>query len=116
MSWRRESWTLGWNAQFYDSYRARTVSDDPARIAGKALQLGSDRIPSQIYHDVFAAFSLDAASGFLPRLLDRTEIRLGIRNVFNKGPVILPQIFGGSYSTYADPRMRVYSISLTKGF
>ena len=53
------------------------------------------------------------------RFLKRSQITLGVQNVFDTSPPILANLtpFGASaYSNVGDPRLRRYTISLRKQF
>ena len=62
-------------------------------------------MPSQIYFDLFGSYSV----------LKNTELKFGIKNIFNKAP---PIDIGNSlyYSVLGDPRMANYYVSLSQKF
>ena len=46
-----------------------------------------------------------------------TQVSVGVRNVFNQTPpVIATGALVGGYSTFADPRLRTYSVSIRRSF
>lgn len=114
VSWDRGPLTVGWSTQYFDSYRAYAAGSASSVIASTTLAQGSASIPRQIYHDLFMRYAFTGAS---PALLEGTEIALGIQNVFDKDPpIVATTATVGGYSTFADPRLRRYSINLRKRF
>lgn len=72
---------------------------------------------AQTYHDVFASHRWPASPGEgWRRHLANSELRVGVRNVFNKEPPFDAGITTDYYSRYGDPRMASYEISLKKAF
>ena len=119
LTWDRDAWSAGWNMQHYGSYLI--FSPDPAlrQSAEPFIRAqGSEAIESQTYHDVFVRYQFDEETGF-SRVLQNTEIFFGIQNVLNDEPPILArrstEVTGG-YQTLGDPRLRRYSIRITKAF
>lgn len=107
--------SLGWNAQYYDSYLVYGVNDTQRDIDQEILQHGRTTIPSQVFHDVTLTYRPDIER--FSRILDGTEVRLGIQNLFDEEPFIRPdERSRGRYSSYGDARMRRYSISVRKSF
>ena len=111
------NWSAGWNAQVFDSYFRYTnefpgatefFRDEAIRIAG------SETVGSQIYHDVLIQYRVPQIAN--QRMMRGAKITLGVQNIFNRKPPLLPSNFqaGGStaYSQYGDPRLRRYSVSL----
>jgi outer membrane receptor protein involved in Fe transport len=104
-------WTFGWSARFVES--------SLQRLASVAAQ-GSDRIPSQHYHDVFVARRFpQAAAGdasWVRRALSRTELQIGVQNVLNKTPPF--DAFRTPYyiSSYGDARLATYTLTVRKNF
>lgn len=118
LTWSRNGLTLGWAAQFYDSYLAAFPGD-----ASRAWQIRSQgnggRVPSQVFHDVSASYSFDSAgwSGFAGNVAEGLEILGGVKNVFNTKPAFYVDYNQGLiYSPYGDPRLAVYYLSLRKAF
>ena len=106
---------LGWNAQYYDDYLVYGANDHERKIEEEIRQHGRTTIPSQIFHDVTLTYRPDTER--FSRLLNGTEIRLGIQNLFDEEPFIRPDARSrGRYSSYGDARMRRYSISVRKSF
>jgi outer membrane receptor protein involved in Fe transport len=108
LAWDRAEWSVQWSARYFDSYCLLTsCAEGPV-----TLSQASTSVPSQLYHDLSVRYRFAAADN---TLLDNTEIRVGATNVFNKKPPIdLGSL--AFYSTYGDPRLASYSISLRKAF
>jgi hypothetical protein len=104
-------WTFGWSARFVDSSLQRLASVAPQ---------GSDRIPSQHYHDVFVARRFPQATAgdasWFRRALSRTELQIGVQNVLNKTPPF--DAFRTPYyiSSYGDARLATYTLTVRKNF
>ena len=117
--WEQGPWSLGWSAQYYDSYKIYRADDTVEEIEMAVLDQGSSKIPSQIYHDLFANIRLDELKLFRGTAFQGLEAHIGIQNVLNEEPPIIATTAftgGGGYSTYGDPRLRRYSIQLRKSF
>ena len=119
LNWTRGSWTLGWNTQYTGSYYVYMESTAPAARATAALNQGSATIKSRIYHDLSMTYRWGSQADGWQRFLKRSQITLGVQNVFDTSPPILANLtpFGASaYSNVGDPRLRRYTISLRKQF
>ncbi len=124
LNWVRGPLALNWNAQYYDSYRIYTAlalplaPDQIAARANSVLNQGSAMISQQVYHDLIATYRFDTATSFAGGLLANSEISFGIQNLFDKSPPILASTdpTSAGYSTYGDPRLRRYSLSIRKSF
>jgi iron complex outermembrane receptor protein len=117
LTWQRDHWTLGWSVRYFDSY----LVADPTATGSATLILnqGSPRVPSQVYHDFFATykFSPHAENKGRLKMLDRLELQVGVKNVFNaKPPLDAAAQFPLGYSTYGDPRLAEYYFSAKKSF
>jgi iron complex outermembrane receptor protein len=117
INWNRGAWSAGWVGRFFDSYLvlnpAVASTANPAIIA---RQGNGGRVPSQNYHDIFAAYRLnEGGSALTSGILANAEIRVGIQNVFDTKPPIdtRSSLF---YSTYGDPRLASYYITLKTAF
>jgi outer membrane receptor protein involved in Fe transport len=112
--WNSGGWALGWNAQYYDSYRLCPIAfaANCSLWSDGILAQGTEKIRSQIYHDLYLKYKFGKDRGFLP--LANTEIAIGIQNVFDKRPPILTQ--EPYYSPYGDPRLRRFTLTLRKSF
>jgi len=98
IAWTGDVWSVGLNTRFVNDYylrQDRTV---------QPLQ-GSARIPSQIYHDLFATWEV------YPDL----DLRVGVSNIFNAEPPVDVST-STLYSRFGDPRMRHFRLTLTKQF
>ncbi len=111
LDWQRGPWTVAINTQYYDEYKVfGSTADTAAQTLAPQIQ-GSSTIPSQTYTDISGRY--DFESGWLAG----TQISVGVRNVFNQDPpVIATGGISGGYSTFADPRLRTYAISIRRSF
>ncbi len=111
INWQYRSWTLGWNSRYLASYWA-----NPAHTVNAAQ--GASQVSSQSYHDVFVSWAAPASAS--ETLWGKTEIQIGVKNLFDKQPPFDATSFvsvgGNLYSPLGDPRLRSYLISLKKQF
>ena len=116
LDWNKGSLWLGWNMQYYDSYLVYGRDDGQSSIDYNIRVQGSDRIPKQYYHDL--SFKYDAGASWSSRIpfLKGVMITGGIQNVFDKSPPIDALSSDAGYSTYGDPRLRRYTLQITKSF
>lgn len=112
-TWQYRNWTLGWVARYFDAYRPypSVFQQFPELIPDLLITQGSDRVEHQIYHDLTAQYQFDGR-GWLGAWGEGLSLQLGIRNVFDKAP---PRELE-TYSTYGDPRMASYWLTLRKSF
>ncbi|MDY6922502.1 MAG: TonB-dependent receptor [Pseudomonadota bacterium] len=98
VAWTNDTWSLGWRTRFFNDYylrQDRTVHP---------LQ-GDDRVPSQIYHDLFATWELTAD----------VDLRVGVNNVLDAAPPVDVST-GTFYSRFGDPRLRNFYLAVTRRF
>lgn len=126
LMWDKGPLTVGWNTQFYDSYYvypAQPLPLSPALQTSRENQIlnnGTERFPTQTYHDLIAVYRFNEGP-FASGLFANTEVSFGIQNVLDKSPPIIARtsafsIGGASFSSYGDPRLRRYSLTLRKSF
>jgi hypothetical protein len=114
VTWQRGELSLGWNAQYYAS--PYVYSPDALFFKDFYItQQGADRLPSQLYHDLFARYRFEGGRSGWSNALANSELTFGIQNVFDRAPPVLATSFFG-YSAYGDPRMRRYALSLALRF
>jgi outer membrane receptor protein involved in Fe transport len=115
-SWDRGPLTVAWNTQFYDSYLVFSTAGGSFEEDLLTRIQGSRRIETQVYHDILLTYRL--GSRFDGMMLSNSEISVGIQNLFDQDPPIVaaqaPSEPG--YSTYGDPRLRRFTVSLRKSF
>ena len=111
VDWQRGPWTVALNTQFYDEYRVFRSFDSASGQEVLSQMQGSSTVPSQTYTDLSGRYVFE--NGWLAG----TQISVGVRNVFNQEPPLVATVgsFGG-YSTFGDPRLRTYSVSIRKSF
>lgn len=122
-TWRFQNWQVGWDTDYYHSYLAYAATADTASIAHAIRIQGAERIPRQIYHNLYAGISFgELGSGSVfDRVLGNTGIAIGVKNVFNKAPPFDAFSFGfpnsnGYYSAFGDPRLASYYVTLKHAF
>ena len=117
INWTNGPWVLGWNTQYFDSYLVYTSTASESSIESRVRNQGSARIASQTYHDAFLRYDFAASAWSDNSVLENAEVFVSIRNVFDKSPPILASAFPfGGYSTYGDPYLRSFLVTLRKAF
>ncbi|MBX3563541.1 MAG: TonB-dependent receptor [Sphingomonas sp.] len=117
-------WTIGklavrWNTQFYNSYNIYSTQDTSV-VAGQnsvnsaIANQGARRVPSQSYSDLFLSYDFKDAGG----VLGGVRVSGGVQNIFNsRPPIIAISSYNlAGYSTYGDPRLRRFTLSVRKSF
>ena len=112
IDWSKNDWSAGWNAQYYNSYRACQSTQSPFSCNQWETWQGASKVPSQMYHDVYVSYSFATESG----VLRGTDISFGVNNVFNNhGPTISSGLaYAVGATSYVDPRLRRFTLSLRK--
>lgn len=109
--WQRGPWTLSLNTQYYDEYKVFSSFTSASSAALASQVQGSSTIPSQTYTDLSGRY--DFQNGWLAG----TRISVGIRNVFDQEPpLVATRNLTGGYSTFGDPRLRTYTLSVRRSF
>jgi iron complex outermembrane recepter protein len=109
LGWDRGPWSAQWVSRYFDSYCLLSgCTEGPA-----TLSQGSTTVPSQLYHDVSVRYRF--AQGMLGSLLDDTDVSLGATNIFDRKPPV-DLSTGVPYSTYGDPRLASYYLTVRKSF
>jgi len=98
---------LGWSTQYYGAYDL-----DPASVAA-VLNQGSDRISSQIYHDIYVRTAL-FPSVVKSAINGDAELTVGVKNIFDKKSIDMTQTY--YYSRFNDPRLRQFYVNLKVSF
>ncbi len=99
LQWTGDKLSLMWQTRFFDSY---FVSLDRQVSVG----LGAAEVPSQMYHDISGSYAF--ANGF--------KLRATVNNVFNKRPPLDTTNASFLYSTFGDPRLANFQLTLSKSF
>ncbi len=113
VNWELGSWSAAWDAQYYDGSKICGVNDTTTTCNAKIQRQGSSDIPSQLYHDIQVRYAFDDTWG---PALDGAEIRFGVQNVFNRGPLIRATTAAVGYDLYGDPRMRRFMLTVSRHF
>lgn len=98
VAWTNDAWTLGWRTRFFNDYYLRQDRSI------QPLQ-GDNRVPSQIYHDLFATWEINKD----------VDLRVGVNNVLDAKPPV-DVTTGTFYSRFGDPKLRNFYMALTKRF
>lgn len=111
VDWQRGPWALSLNTRYFDDYKVFSSTDVALGQQRTSRIQGASSIPSQTYTDISGRYVFDSG------LMAGGEISVGIRNVFNQSPPLVATADPmGGYSTFGDPRLRTYSISIRKAF
>jgi outer membrane receptor protein involved in Fe transport len=104
--------------QYYDHYLVYGATASTSLRNTSIANQGSDTIPSQLYHDLFVRYRFAPNPGFARGLLANAELMVGIGNVFDTEPPLIATTSATSrgYSAFGNPRLRRYTISLTRSF
>jgi outer membrane receptor protein involved in Fe transport len=107
-----------WNMQYYSGYSVRFGSLIGNDLFGsndlEVKRQGSSAIPSQMYHDIGVRYVFPST---LASALRGVSVSASILNIFDKKPPVIATLdVLGTYSPYGDPRLRRFSLALTKHF
>ncbi|MBL8266726.1 TonB-dependent receptor [Steroidobacter sp.] len=113
LSWARGAWKLDWLMTYFGSYD----QFDNGGLTAYVVAQGSEKIPSQTYHDAVMEYRWDERGGALGALQSGLTVQFGINNVFDKTPPIdVYQSVNGYGSPFGDWRLREYWVALSKRF
>ncbi len=128
LTWEYRDLTLGWNTTFVDGYKQFGSPGDPYYNGSTTATpytfytaaQGSNTIPSQTYHTVFATYAFSHGLAHWPRplaeALSGVEVTLGIKDVFNTVPPVDVYYTPYFYSPYGNPELREFWLSVKKKF
>lgn len=107
-----DTWSAGWNAQYYDSYRVCQSTLSEFSCKQWETWQGASKAPSQIFHDAYVRYTFNATSG----LLADTDLSFGLQNVFNnQGATIASGLaYTVGATSHLDPRGRRFTLTLRK--
>lgn len=105
LSWDYRQLSAAWTARYLDSY---WLLSSHQVVANQ----GSATVRNQIYHDLFASYKIASPGG----IFAKTEIQLGVNNIFNTRPPVDVNSTSTLYSVWGDPRLANYYISIRKAF
>ena len=98
-TWTRDRLSVSWQSRYFDSYYL-------SREARDKNATGLDLVSSQMYHDLNIAY----------RFPFKARVSLNILNIFNTLPPLDRSNAPLYYSSYADPRLRNFNLTVTKSF
>jgi iron complex outermembrane recepter protein len=117
ITWQGGPWSIAWSTQYYDSYIPYAPTANATTIATTILNQGAGRIASQTYHDLFVRYRLGEARAARQAPFRETEISFGMQNLFDtRPPVLATTAPTGGYSLYADPRLRLLTLTVRTRF
>jgi hypothetical protein len=90
------------------------VTDSTSTCAAAVQRNGRARVPSQIYTDAYLTYDFDDTDR--ATWLANTQLTLSVHNVFDEDPPAIATTFDRGYSTFGDPRLRRFMITLRKHF
>ncbi|WP_170226852.1 TonB-dependent receptor domain-containing protein [Sphingorhabdus contaminans] len=109
-----DNWAIYWNSQVSSSYDVRSPLYTPSLATITVQRQGSERIPSQIYHDIGFRYQLRTNKN---SLWNGVTIYGGVQNIFDtKPPALATLSFIGGSSPYGDSRLRRFSFGISKHF
>jgi outer membrane receptor protein involved in Fe transport len=119
LTWDYGRWTVGWSARFASEYNEYVGTTSPTAVY--VTELGGLRVPSQMYHDVFVTYKMPSAKAgakWWEKALSRTDIQLGIKDVFNSVPPFDSFFQSTTYYSpvISDMRLRDFMVSVKKSF
>jgi outer membrane receptor protein involved in Fe transport len=122
LTWQRGHWELGWTTEFFGSYSQVGAPGNPNDGQGTyyTAAQGSNSIPSQTIHNVFASYTFgkisDKHGKVLQNLASNWTVQVGVKNVFNTLPPFDAYYQPYFYSPYGDPRLRDLWVSIKHDF
>lgn len=109
VSWRWRAFDIQWDTQYLDAY---WINIDHSVVA---LQQ-SARIQPALYHNVTAGYRFQEQAGdAFTSAFSNLDIRVGVRNVFNKPPRFSADT-SYTYDSWSSPEMAYYYVTVRKSF
>lgn len=118
LTWRDGGWSVYWLIRHSDSY----LVANPAVASSTPTILNQGDgglVPSQTYHDLSVSYRFSArysGSRGLMKMLERTEVQLGLKNVFDRAAPFDAVTSPRYYSSFGDARLRSYVVSVRTEF
>lgn len=111
VDWQDGPWGAGWNTQIYGSYHVCMSVQTAFTCSQSETWQGGAKVRSQTYSDIYVNY------GFEDGVLADSEIKLGIQNIFNqKPPTVAAGVDQVGYSSFGDPRLQRFTLTLRKHF
>ena len=101
VTWAKGPWKLGWTTRWFDGYQS---------LEPEGIFL---RVPSQVYHDMFAKYSVGPSRS---KLLANASIQFGIKDIFNTASPYDPYFAPFYRSPIGDIHMQESRLSVRKSF
>ncbi len=123
LSWDRGGWSAAWTTNYVSSYQQIGSPGSPSFaqfgtvFARTIAAQGGNTVSSQIYHDLMLGYRFARTrEGGIRRAIDGLSVQLGVKNIFNTYPSFDAANSIYYYSSFGDPRLRVFWASLKKAF
>ena len=108
LDWSNSSWRAGWNSQFFGSRKVFSSTIASLGLEQSEIDLqGRSEVPAQWLHDLYVGYTFRQYG---------LNLTAGIVNVFNDYEIVATPGFGGRVLYPTDPRLRSYTLSVTKQF
>jgi outer membrane receptor protein involved in Fe transport len=101
VTWAKGPWKLGWTTRWFDGYNSLDLDGNIPRI------------PSQVYHDFFAKYSMGPSGS---KLLANSSVQFGIKDIFNAAPPYDPYFAPFYRSPIGDIHMQEWRLGVHKSF
>lgn len=130
LTWEKGRLMGGWTVRYFDSYKQQGTPGDPFYQGNASTPLttkytlaqGGLTVPSQITHDVFAAYNFDYQTSrgrretALQQAVNGLSLQVGVKNVFNTRPAFDAYYVPYFYSPFGNVDLRTYWVSVKKAF
>jgi iron complex outermembrane recepter protein len=123
LSWEYREWSLYWSSVYFGSYPPRGTPGSPTYIeAGgpnpyytNIQELQGGRIPSQIYHNISGAYSVDKSH---LKGISSLSVNFSITNLFDKWPAYdaVNNFHYAFSSPYGNVMLRQYTVGFRAAF
>jgi outer membrane receptor protein involved in Fe transport len=116
LNWNYHQWKLGWTTTWYSKYNQEGAPGDPCCVGTYFTQAqGSNTIPAQVYHDIYASYTIDKGPNvWAGSALAHMIIQGGVKDAFNSSPPFDVSAAPYYVSFYGPILLRSYWLSLKK--
>lgn len=108
LEWSSGHWQAGWSMQYNAAWHVYAADALPATKVALVNNQGGDSVSAETFHDVYLRYTIGTRGA-----KNSTAILLGIQNVFDKIPAFYAN---GDFNFMDDPRLRRFSLKLTREF
>lgn len=118
LNWTGGRYRAGWTMQYYGAYF--TADPKVATNAAALLAQGNGgKVDTQAYHDIYAGYQFPRegrTAGGWRAAVGGAEVRIGLRNLFDKMPPVDVTRGGYYYSALGEPRGISYHLTVKRAF